>query len=561
MNKKKAITFGTLLMHRVSSSIKRIPILLIHILITLSLISQNASADCVYQSPATQAKGSLEASFKVLTINVYGQSVSSIGDFLTSTDGPCQNRLRAIGRHIRDAKPAYDIVGLQEWHPDTSATCNGVVLKNRIDDLYPTPALSSFYSEPQGFSWVHYRWGHPEAYDQKDGGLGLISKRPFLWENYDEGDFGTIWERADGHPVETANVHQFHPRLMPRSAHGFIFGRIYFRYPDIAVDTYVVHLTSTGKNKWWGDNTCNLKCKQYMLEQLREGIHQRSAGSGFPVLVMGDFNIGGPNPFNTTDSCKGNDGYRDIMNKLGNPRDLWLEANPNKVGTTHGFTNKKPQRIDFMFAPNDPYLVNSQYEISIENNSRIDTIILSNSDHYGIVAELGIRQKFKAELKSGIVTIQQRSTMRYLDAHEIPDKDYRLVTRNEQKNKTQQWKITSLGNDTFTIRQESNGRFVDAHEYSAKDFGVVSRPRQNNDTQRWIIKGAGDRQFTIQQKSSGRYMDAHVVGNRDFEVVTRPFQNNNTQRWLIKPVVWKNQKDLENWDGLVEQLFLQDNSI
>ena len=56
-------------------------------------------------------------------------------------------------------------------------------------------------------------------------------------------------------------------------------------------------------------------------------------------------------------------------------------------------------------------------------------------------------------------------------------------------------------------------------------------------------------------------MDAHVVGNRDFEVVTRPFQSNNTQRWLIKPVVWKNQKDLENWDGLVEQLFLQDNSI
>lgn len=135
-----------------------------------------------------------------------------------------------------------------------------------------------------------------------------------------------------------------------------------------------------------------------------------------------------------------------------------------------------------------------------------------------------------------IVTIQQKSTMRYLDAHEISTKDYRLVTRPRQNNKTQQWKITPLGNNTFTIRQESNKRFIDAHEHNKKDFGLVTRKNQNNNTQRWIMKKVGKNLFTLQQKSSGRYMDAHVTRNRDYEVVTRSSQKNNTQRWIIKPV-------------------------
>lgn len=134
------------------------------------------------------------------------------------------------------------------------------------------------------------------------------------------------------------------------------------------------------------------------------------------------------------------------------------------------------------------------------------------------------------------VTIQQKSTMRYLDAHESADKDYRLVTRTKQSNNTQHWILTSLGNDIFTLRQGSNGRFADAHEHSKKDFGLVTRTKQNNNTQRWIVKGVANGLFTIQQKSNGRYVDAHVTTSRDFEVVTRTFQDNDTQRWLIKPV-------------------------
>lgn len=138
--------------------------------------------------------------------------------------------------------------------------------------------------------------------------------------------------------------------------------------------------------------------------------------------------------------------------------------------------------------------------------------------------------------KSVIVTIQQKSTMRYLDAHESSGKDYRLVTRAEQKNNSQKWEMTSLGNNTFTLRQVSNGRFVDAYQSEKNDYRVVTRPNQENDTQHWIIKGVDGGLFTIQQKSSRRYMDAHVTSGRDYEVVTRSFQSNDTQRWIVVPI-------------------------
>ncbi len=138
--------------------------------------------------------------------------------------------------------------------------------------------------------------------------------------------------------------------------------------------------------------------------------------------------------------------------------------------------------------------------------------------------------------KSVIVTIQQKSTMRYLDAHESSGKDYRLVTRAEQKNNSQKWEMTSLGNNTFTLRQVSNGRFVDAYQSKKNDYRVVTRPNQENDTQHWIIKEVAGGLFTIQQKSSDRYMDAYETSDRDYEVVTRSFQGNDTQRWIVVPI-------------------------
>jgi len=147
--------------------------------------------------------------------------------------------------------------------------------------------------------------------------------------------------------------------------------------------------------------------------------------------------------------------------------------------------------------------------------------------------------------KLRIVTIQQKSTLRYFDAYES-NNDFKIVTRPKQNNRSQQWEITPLGNDNFTLRQKSNGRYVDAHENAQKDFSLVTRTAQNNNTQRWIIKGLGNNLFTIQQKSNGRFVDAYESGKGDYDVVTRAFQNNNSQRWLIKPISspTRNARDL-----------------
>ncbi len=378
--------------------------LFILILLIVSFRSQIIYADCVYQSPKVESYGALVKSFKVMSINVYGQQ-----GVMPFNDGACQDRLREIGEHIRDVREPYDIVGLQEWHTDTAATCNGVVLKNKIDDLYPVSGVNLGEHTQD-----HYQWAHPKAYDQSDGGLGIISKTKFLWDPYTEDEFGSLFDETH---TETENIHQFTPRFnntvtlpfhwkIARTAHGFLFARIFLsRNPDIAVDTYVVHLTSTGSTgpTGVGRNKCDLECKQGMLDQLREGIHQRSADSGFPVLVMGDFNIGGP--FDATDPskpCAGNDGYRDIMRNLGNPKDLWLEGNSTLIkdeGYTHiSGDNRTKTRIDFIFVPSDPYLVNAPYVITHQNPRKINHVQLSTSDHRAIITELDIRKKNDGEL-------------------------------------------------------------------------------------------------------------------------------------------------------------------
>ncbi len=375
---------------------------------------QGANANCVYESPPLQPLGMLEETFKVLNMNVYGQHVEG-GDIVTPfNDSYCQKRLRQIGANIRSENPPYDIVGLQEWHPDTSVTCNGAVLKNRIDDRFAEQPVDGYYAAPSGFEWSNFHWGHPYADNQKDGGLGIISETPFLWQVYDEDDY-------DDTVVNTENIQQFNPRfhgrIRARTAHGFAFSRIYLRYPDIAVDVYVVHVNSTGG---LAGGKCNRLCKRGMLEQLREGIHSRSQNSGFPVLVMGDFNIGGPN----LNICNGNPGYSDIMRNLGYPKDLWLEAHPDVDGVTVGWPiytrssgdfapvslisdPSKEARIDFMFVPHDPYLVSSRFEITLTRPDYLKLIKWTRpdgrewpngyqppvSDHYGIEATLAVRQR------------------------------------------------------------------------------------------------------------------------------------------------------------------------
>ena len=135
---------------------------------------------------------------------------------------------------------------------------------------------------------------------------------------------------------------------------------------------------------------------------------------------------------------------------------------------------------------------------------------------------------------SGVYTIQQMSNDRYVDAHENSKNDYALVTRPAQKNDTQRWILTPLGDNVYTIQQKKNRRYVDAHENSKNDYVLVTRPAQGNATQRWILTLQGDNVYIIQQQSSRRYVDAHENSVNGYRLVTRPAQNNNTQQWLFQ---------------------------
>lgn len=133
---------------------------------------------------------------------------------------------------------------------------------------------------------------------------------------------------------------------------------------------------------------------------------------------------------------------------------------------------------------------------------------------------------------NGVHTFRQKSSMRYVDAHEHSGKDFGVVTRPAQSNATQKWIVRPVG-AIYTVRQKSNARFLDAHEHSAEDFRAVTRENQNNDTQRWVIMFLGDGEYSIRQLSSGRMLDAHASQEKDFSVVTRPAAAGAPQTWLI----------------------------
>jgi hypothetical protein len=75
----------------------------------------------------------------------------------------------------------------------------------------------------------------------------------------------------------------------------------------------------------------------------------------------------------------------------------------------------------------------------------------------------------------------QGGGLRFLDAHEIPQRDFNVVTRPFQNNNTQHWRLTNTGGNVHTIQQVSNGRFLDAHEISASN-SAWSRARNRTTT-------------------------------------------------------------------------------
>ncbi len=137
-----------------------------------------------------------------------------------------------------------------------------------------------------------------------------------------------------------------------------------------------------------------------------------------------------------------------------------------------------------------------------------------------------------------VYTMQQKLNSRFLDAHEIQQKDFSAVTRTVQNDDTQRWVFMHQPGalSTYTIQQLSNGKFLDAHEDSGNDFNVVTRPAQNNSSQRWQLGALGNNTYTIRHQVNGRFLDAHEDSAKDFSAVTRTAQSNDSQRWILKPV-------------------------
>ncbi len=132
-----------------------------------------------------------------------------------------------------------------------------------------------------------------------------------------------------------------------------------------------------------------------------------------------------------------------------------------------------------------------------------------------------------------LVTIQQVSSGRFLDAWETTTYDYRAVVWTEQNNDTQLWRMTHVEGQVYTFQQVSNNRYLDAYENDGQDWNAVTRPNQNNNTQQWLVTDLGGGIHTIQQVSTGRYLDAHESSENGWRAVTRPGQNNATQQWRI----------------------------
>lgn len=133
-----------------------------------------------------------------------------------------------------------------------------------------------------------------------------------------------------------------------------------------------------------------------------------------------------------------------------------------------------------------------------------------------------------------IVTIVQAVGPRFLDAHEIAQRDFNVVTRSPQNNNTQHWFLIQSQGNLYRIRHVSSGRYLDAHEIPSLDYRVVTRPRQENNTQLWRLLDYGGAFFTIQQISSGRFLEAYLSETKDFQAITRPERRgDNLQIWRI----------------------------
>lgn len=218
--------------------------------------------------PPTQAQ--IQTQVRLLTHNVFG-----------TNEQYCEQRARGFGHIIANENPAYDILAVTEYYDNLLANCDSGPLLEAI-------TCTGRYLNSNN---TELFYPHDTTFQ---GGMGLF----------------TLWSICD------VEAHSWNYQPIIPSPQGVFLARIKLPNTTVTVDVYVVHIHSSGADG------CDYECRQEQLGELRDFIRLHSVRSGNPVIVMGDFNFGGP------PTCLGPEGYNQILISLGSPRDFWFEAHP-----------------------------------------------------------------------------------------------------------------------------------------------------------------------------------------------------------------------------------------
>jgi hypothetical protein len=135
-------------------------------------------------------------------------------------------------------------------------------------------------------------------------------------------------------------------------------------------------------------------------------------------------------------------------------------------------------------------------------------------------------------------TIQQKSSMYYMDAWPAGSHDSSVANRKAQGDDSQVWIVTAEESGEYTIQQKDTGRYMDAWNDYWKDYNVVTRPAQGDSSQLWIITPIADAngEYTITQKETNMNLDAWETAAKDYSVVMRSYADtDDTQTWVFTP--------------------------
>lgn len=328
------------------------------LLLTFSLLSCGPAL----AAPAAPEPGELVRTVRVLVQNIYGRR-----------EQECQERYKALAAQVLAASPAFDMVALNEhWkvRGDRWYTCDADVLTKALeaDGRYAGTGRS-----------VRHKPRSDEVLETS-GGNSIFTKHR-ITDSYED-------KFVNG-------------RSIPLS--GFLLARVEVA-PGVTLDVWNAHLEAASDG-------CDGDCRWEQATDFAGAVETFSGTPdkgerANPVLIVGDFNTGGPMTPTEKPPYAGNAGYENVMEALGHSRDLWLER-----GTGSGYTYdcsrntmnrcKTSDRIDYVLLPEDRDILNPDSEFILVP-LKVDVVRWLTpkgkpiSDHYGLDATLEVRRRPKA---------------------------------------------------------------------------------------------------------------------------------------------------------------------